>query len=517
MKKFKYILMGMLGMAISSCNSYLDTMPDNRAEVDSADKVEKLLVSAYPGTGYLYLSEVASDNTDYQGANNPFFDQLTEDTYFWRDFTEAHNESPKMLWERSYRAIASANQALKSIEELGDGERLQGAKGEALLCRAYNHFILANVFCQHYSVKHADQDLGVHYMIESETTLNPKYSRGTLAETYKHIEEDLVEGLSLINKAKFEVPKYHFNPMAANAFAARFYLYKGEMDKVVTYSSKVLGTNPSALLRDNELLSTFPTKVRGEQFISTNLKANLLLMTNTSAMGWVFGSNTMNSKYCHGSVISDYETLQTRTPWGEFNPENTFVSIEVYSATNVNKVIIPKHARLIEYVDPVAGLGYRRGVYPAFTTDETLLSRAEANVRLGNFDEAITDLNYWIGANYKTFTPVTLESILAWVDSYEYYEPTRPTPLKKLNPDFEIQDGTQEKLLQYVLQVRRYETIHMGLRWFDVKRYGIEISRRLIEGKFIQEVIDSLPKRDLRSAIQLPQEVILAGMEANPR
>ena len=509
--------MGMLGMAISSCNSYLDTMPDNRAEVDSADKVEKLLVSAYPTTGYLYICEVASDNTDMQGAKNPYYDQLTEDTYFWRDFTEANNESPKMIWERSYRAIASANQALKSIEELGEVERLQGAKGEALLSRAYNHFVLANVFCQHYSEMHADKDLGIHYMTESETTLNPKYSRGTLAETYKHIEDDLVAGLGLIGKAKFEVPKYHFNVAAANAFATRFYLYKGDMLKVIEYSSKVLGGNPSSVLRDHKLLSTYPSKVRSEQYVSASLKANLLLITNTSAMGWVYGGHVMNSKYNHGSVLAEFETLQARTPWGEFNPQSTYIAVESYNATNVNKIVFPKHARFIEYIDPVAGIGYRRALYSAFTTDETLLSRAEAYVRIGKYNEAISDLNLWIEANYVKFTPVTLESILEWVDSFGYYEATKPTPIKMLNPDFEIQQGEQEKLLQYVLYVRRYETMHTGLRWFDVKRYGIEIQRRLIEGKRIQEVLDVLPKRDVRRAIQLPQEVILAGMEGNPR
>ena len=37
-----------LAFALTSCNEWLDVMPDNRAEVDSAEKVEKLLVSAYP-------------------------------------------------------------------------------------------------------------------------------------------------------------------------------------------------------------------------------------------------------------------------------------------------------------------------------------------------------------------------------------------------------------------------------------------------------------------------------------
>ena len=54
--------------------------------------------------------------------------------------------------------------------------KLQAAKGEALICRAYAHWVLVNMFCMHYNTNHPD-DLGVPYMEHAETELNPKYSR----------------------------------------------------------------------------------------------------------------------------------------------------------------------------------------------------------------------------------------------------------------------------------------------------------------------------------------------------
>ena len=33
---------------LSSCSDFLDTMPDNRAEIDTEAKITSLLVSAYP-------------------------------------------------------------------------------------------------------------------------------------------------------------------------------------------------------------------------------------------------------------------------------------------------------------------------------------------------------------------------------------------------------------------------------------------------------------------------------------
>ena len=54
--------------------------------------------------------------------------------------------------------------------------------------------------------------------------------------------------------------------------------------------------------------------------------------------------------------------------------------------------------------------------------------------------------------------------------------------------------------------------MHDGLRWHDLKRYGIEIEH--VQGKDAPRV---LVWNDDRRAIQLPQEVILSGLTPNPR
>ena len=63
-----------------------------------------------------------------------------------------------------------------------------------------------------------------------------------------------------------------------------------------------------------------------------------------------------------------------------------------------------------------------------------------------------------------------------------------------------------------MLHLRRVETVQEGLRWLDIKRYGIEISHNR-DG----ETPDVLTKDDLRRAWQLPQDVISAGVPGNPR
>jgi hypothetical protein len=81
-----------------------------------------------------------------------------------------------------------------------------------------------------------------------------------------------------------------------------------------------------------------------------------------------------------------------------------------------------------------------------------------------------------------------------------------------------LEAETQEPLMQAILQLRRLITLHDGLRLQDVKRYGITIYRRQVDvNKVVTAVTDSLPVRDPRLAIQIPQDVIIANLEANPR
>ena len=64
--------------------------------------------------------------------------------------------------------------------------------------------------------------------------------------------------------------------------------------------------------------------------------------------------------------------------------------------------------------------------------------------------------------------------------------------------------------------LRRIATLHEGLRWPDIKRYGIVIYRRSIANNNIV-VTDEMPVNDARRAMQIPKSVVLAGMQPNPR
>ena len=77
-------------LGVTACDKFLDVNPDNRATIDSEDKVIKLLTSAYSNNDYLLMTELMSDNTD-DYPTSPYTSRFTEQLYYWQDVTESDN------------------------------------------------------------------------------------------------------------------------------------------------------------------------------------------------------------------------------------------------------------------------------------------------------------------------------------------------------------------------------------------------------------------------------------------
>jgi len=138
--KFNIIKVLILVLLTSSCNDVLDETPDNRTTIDSPEKIAELLVGAYPDAAYVSFLEPMSDNAGDKGPSADtgidFATTLNQRMFFWDDINDIDIDTPTNYWNRAYKAIAQANQALVSIEELGGGAELNHLKGEALICRA---------------------------------------------------------------------------------------------------------------------------------------------------------------------------------------------------------------------------------------------------------------------------------------------------------------------------------------------------------------------------------------------
>lgn len=505
---------------LASCDDFLDELPDNRMEIDSADDVASLLVSAYATAYPAYILEMYSDNSDcIDNTGWTEVDRMQRQAFWWDDITEtSSNESPQNLWDDSYGSIAAANAALEYIDELSGSstEDFSEQMGEALLCRAYAMFMLSTIFCEAYDETTAASKLGLPYPLKTETTVGQTYERGTLEELYQKIDADLQKGLPLVGNS-YSVPKYHFNPKAAYAFAARFYLNYRDYEKVVEYANAVLGSDPTQMLRDWESISSLSVndQVMPEAYIASSETANLMLIAAYSEWGAICGPFSYGDRYFHGSVLSRTETLQSQGPWGE---SENFRYGAIWYNNSLSKYMHRKVPYEFEYTDKTAGIGYAHSVFSAFNTDMLLMDRAEAEAMLGDYDAAVDDINAELSVFHEEAPQLLLDSITDYYNRLAYYEPMAPTPKKRFNTSFAIEETTQEPLLHCILHLRRILSIHEGQRMQDVKRYGIEIYRRTVnKSDEYLSIDDVMEPDDPRRAIQIPADVISAGLEANPR
>ena len=527
--KNKHILAAVAALAsLVSCDKFLDTMPDNRTEIDSAEKVAALLGTAYPDHNYNMVTELVSDNMDNNRKTvSAEADRVYQEIWAWKDHSEVGNDSEESVWESYWMSIAAANQALVAIEKLGGpsaSASLAASYGEALLARAYCHFILVNIFCLQYNEETSSTDQGLPYMDKPEQGLNPEYGRSNVAEVYKRIDEDIQEGLKYVGDS-YDVPKYHFNKQAAYAFAARFYLYYGQYEKAVQYANDCLGPNPSDLLRDYaDLQASYPKwEDANRAYNSTDQKANFLITTGYSSIGRFFGPyGGKNKHYAFTTLIAETESFYAPVPWN--NKKQTSSSFvwrpRNYDVSTLHYSIFWKISYEFEYTDPVAGIGFLHTVYPNLTADQTLLDRAEALILLKRYDEALVDLNLWANNMYVAEINLTTDMIDSFYNGMEYYEWDKPTQKKKLEPrkPIVIQDKLQENMIHFLLNCRRTETMGLGMRWFDIKRYGITVYRREVNSLGqIEAISDTLGPDDLRRAIQIPQKSRDAGFESNKR
>ncbi|MFW9622875.1 RagB/SusD family nutrient uptake outer membrane protein [Bacteroides graminisolvens] len=503
-------------LLFASCDDFLDTTPDNRAEIDTSAKITSLLTSAYAANSFILLTELSSDNTMDNGAQYTAYNEEQEDAYLWKDITTTGNDSPKSVWDANYAAVAAANQALKAIEDLGSPASLNPQKGEALLCRAYGHFTLANVFCMAYNPLTADKDMGLPYSEKPETQVFVKYERGTMAELYDKIYKDLEEGLPLVNDGIYSVPKYHFNKKAAYAFAARFNLFYHKYDKAIQYATVAVGDASVKNFRDWSGIAASASNwdARTDAFIAATEPANLLLQTAVSAWPYVYGPYSLGKRYGNARAIFTRESVRVAGLWGAY--ANLYPGSSVWGSDQ--KLAISKLKAYFEYTDKAAGIGYLHLVDPVFTTDEALLCRAEAYALKADYTNALADINTWLKTHTKMQSAVTLDKIVEFYSALPYM-PLEPATdaerniKKEINPQgFTVSEGQQENVIQCILHLRRIETMHEGLRWLDIKRYGIEIAHNR-DGL----AYDVLKTDDPRRAIQLPQDVISAGLTANPR
>ncbi len=557
MKKHIALFLGMLTVVgMTSCSDFLDKEPDERVTLVSTEDAQKLLGTAYNTGNYGWMCEISSDNiidinapylaTQSDGKeievrfNLTSYDRMDDEAYCFNPVKSSDSwDSPAMIWEGAYNAIAVANHAVAKLDELRGGKsiddcdtRMKAAYAEAFLTRAYNHFVLVNIFSHAYRDESlSTQDVGIPYITTPEDKVHVNYDRENVTVTYQKIEADLEAGLKYVTDTYYQLPKWHFNTNAAHAFAARFYLYKREYAKVIEHANAVLGENttagrsilPSLLYNWVKCDDAVNTVDYAEIWQGPDQPNNLMLVVTNSiqwrrSVGYRYATagKALRDIYYHLGPNWQYYCMPVAGVADKFYWDGN--SDHGYMSTRI--------AERFEYSDKVAGIGYPHLVRREFTCTTLLLERAEAEL-LGNndiagcvedmiaYEESRQAFSVKTKASYSSaLHPLTEKDIITW------YDPSKAGSHSNTFANWDFTQGVSPSFIinpNHIIymnclnDMRRYETAWTGLRFFDLKRLGIPFTHTYSTEAIKYEIT----AHDSRLAIEIPQDALVSGLPSS--
>lgn len=472
---YNSILLLALFFVSMGCSDYLDEAPDERLEVNSLEKIDATLVGAYQNSRSYRFTDICSDNTSL--AENVFYeDPIFEDLYSWsRDFrNQTHQDSPSAYWVASYGSIANVNLALQALEGLNITSDMQeqadALKGEALIMRSYCHFMLVNLFSKHYDLSSASSDLGIPYVTKVENELIVNYERGTVEDVYTKAEKDLLEGIALLEKNSKEVNKnkYRFTYPSVYLYASRFYNFRNRDEEDVN----------KTLLYANKAIEAFGGVDVMRPWSDYSSDDDGTVDVDQQEVGMVQSSYTWTtSGYIYQMTTKVKDDYFSKNPFGK-----TDERLNISYKTSGN-LFIPAF-----YFVRVASVNGKSAT-DIFPIAEAILNVAEASIRLGDFEKAKEALEV-IGRN-----------------SYSSYNADELST-DNLKAFYELEDA--EAWTEYLLFERRNMFLMRGFRWFDIKRYGLDVEH-ILKGGTKVKLSEVAPNKDF----QIPRDAINAGMKAN--
>lgn len=272
-----YILIPALALSLGSCKDFLSELPakDVNQPVEKLEQLEGLLDNVDSG-GTLYEANIAAlYSTDDFGLTPEIYRTAAERGmgmlfpvenlyHFIFDVDNIIPQASDGLWANLYGAIYNYNLILENVDKVeGDAQRKKLVKAEAHFMRAYEMWLLANVYC----LPWCEANLGEPGLPRRFTTdMEEDFTRMTIADTYKAIEKDLEDALAVMTELdgqpgfSLDTPgnRWRVSIAAINAFLSRYHLHKGDYAKAAEAAKYALDHKGAAALIDYNTIGTIP-------------------------------------------------------------------------------------------------------------------------------------------------------------------------------------------------------------------------------------------------------------------
>lgn len=383
-------------------------------------------------------------------------------------------------WKKYYEKIKGCNVVIDQLANVSGSESEKNALlGQSLCLRGYYYMKLVLLYGQAYTGAgvNPEESLGVPLILSMNVT-DQFPPRNTLKEVYDQIESDLTRAATLLEENYTSETTFRIGYVAANALLTRFYLYKGDYEKLIQRADKAVSEGPAL----TNLASLGTTYTIFDQAGSTEVL-------------WVYGSSlSRNGIYfttSYSSATGPIPFTVSNDLVGMYDSANdirysSYFYYETNKATGMKQAI--RGNKLGQNVSNYGERGIRMG--------EVYMNRAEAAARLfkekGNAEyktRALSDLNTLRRTRYKTGTYT----------------------------DVNISDPND--LITFCLAERQRELcLEEGLRWYDIKRLGLSVSHVYInqEGVASTHVLEAGSKL---YALPIPYDAISRNYKLvqNPR
>ncbi|GGE38969.1 SusD-like starch-binding protein associating with outer membrane [Pedobacter psychrotolerans] len=228
-------------LSIGGCKKYTDITPTGSLIVETAKDYYELV--SFPNRGYLisnfqYLvDDMWMKESNFIGLT-PNIDRVHFS--FNENIDRVSLIQSSNFYERAYLYINRWNTIISSVDASKGEDNVKAlAKAEAKAFRAFDHFLLVNVYAKAFNPATAATDGGICIMDKYDLEAQP--TKSTVAQVYDFIQKDIDEAIPFLQAQPAD--PYHPSLAFAWALKAKVHLFKREIAQAKDACEKSLSYN----------------------------------------------------------------------------------------------------------------------------------------------------------------------------------------------------------------------------------------------------------------------------------
>ena len=413
MKKINFISAIISIFLLSNCNKKLDTFPTDslgRNNFSSLQGIQLLATGIYSNLS----SGVDKIVIDYHNYSSDDFAKLnrvnnTEPGMFTTNILDINNNgtSTWILWTNCYKNIFTCNTVIAQ-SRFGTDIEINNALGEMYFLRAYNYFVLSNIFIRPYTQKDIS-NLGLPLRLDPNDESEAK--RSTIDELYDQMIADLK--IAAINMKTINTDRTKASKQAAHALLAR--IYNSMIDPVtpditnannaIAYADSVLNsgkasmiTAPDVFFGSNTVVRTQWPSVTKHYFSTASSSSETIWMLYRTAVTSL--PNCLDNGYNqlkagqYLPISNDYYILLNKYPTDLRNNliDKSYTTATGTTLANADVTYGAKSTNCNKY-------SFQSGITNLGSTillraTEMRLIQAEVYAKLGNAAKALENINF---------------------------------------------------------------------------------------------------------------------------